>query len=67
MQIMITHGSLASSRVLQFSRPQLVASAIGLIALLMLASALLYHFVFMTGARDGWPIVGQVVKLVGLN
>jgi murein DD-endopeptidase MepM/ murein hydrolase activator NlpD len=30
----------------------------------MLFSAFLYHWVFLTGAREGWPIIGSLVKLV---
>jgi murein DD-endopeptidase MepM/ murein hydrolase activator NlpD len=64
MQIMITHGSLAHTRVLQFSRWQLVVALAALTALLMLLSGAVYHFVFLTAAREGWPVVSQVVRLV---
>src|SRR5665811_1154741 len=30
----------------------------------MLVAALLYHWVFLKGARDGWPVIGTLVKLV---
>jgi murein DD-endopeptidase MepM/ murein hydrolase activator NlpD len=64
MQIMITHGSLAQTRVLQFNRVQL-GLVIGALALsLMLASGAVYHFVFLKAVRDGWPIVGQAIGLV---
>ena len=64
MQILITHGSLAQSRVLQFNRLQLGAALAVLAALLMVLSGAIYHFVFLTAVRDGWPVVSQVVKLV---
>jgi murein DD-endopeptidase MepM/ murein hydrolase activator NlpD len=64
MQIMITHGSLAHTRVLQFNRLQMVLAAGALALLLMLASGAIYHFVFLKALRDGWPIVGQAVGLV---
>jgi murein DD-endopeptidase MepM/ murein hydrolase activator NlpD len=64
MQIMITHGSLAYTRVLQFNRLQLVLAAGALALLLMLASGAIYHWVFLKALRDGWPIVGQAVGLV---
>jgi Peptidase family M23 len=64
MQIMITHGSLAQTRVLQFNRVQL-GLVVGLLALLlMLASGAIYHFVFLKAVRDGWPVVGQAIGLV---
>jgi murein DD-endopeptidase MepM/ murein hydrolase activator NlpD len=64
MQIMITHGSLARSRVLQFNRWQLGAALVALAILLMVASAAIYHFVVVKGVREGWPVVSQIVSLV---
>ena len=64
MQIMITHGSLANTRVLQLNRVQLALSLGALAALLMLFSGLVYHFVLLKAAREGWPVVSQVVRLV---
>ena len=51
MQILITHSSLAHSRVLNFNPLQLVAGLAVLVALLMLLSGAIYHFVFLTAAR----------------
>jgi len=31
---------------------------------LMVVAAGLYHWVFLKGAREGWPIVGSLVRLV---
>ena len=64
MQILITHGSLARTRVLQFNRLQLGAALTALVLVLMLLSAVLYNLVFLTAARDGWPVVSQLLKLV---
>jgi len=64
MQIMITHGSLAQTKVLQFNRWQLGAALAALVVVLLLLSGAVYHFVFLTAAREGWPVVSQVVKLV---
>lgn len=64
MQILITHGSLARTRVLQFNRLQLGLALAALAAVLMLLSSAIYHFVFLTAAREGWPVVSQIVKLV---
>jgi murein DD-endopeptidase MepM/ murein hydrolase activator NlpD len=64
MQVLITDGSLARSRVLQFSRWQLVLGALLLAILLMLLSGAVYHFVFLQAARERWPIVSQVVRWV---
>ena len=64
MQVLITHGSLAQTRVLHFNRWQLGAALAALTAVLMLLSGAIYHFVFLTAAREGWPVVSQIVKLV---
>jgi murein DD-endopeptidase MepM/ murein hydrolase activator NlpD len=64
MQILITHGSLARTRVLQFQRWQLVLGALALAFLLMLLSGTVYHFVFLKAAREGWPVVSPLVRLI---
>jgi murein DD-endopeptidase MepM/ murein hydrolase activator NlpD len=64
MQVMITHGGMGRTRVLQVGRLQLMAAVLSLVLLLMLASGAIYHFVFLKAARDGWPLVSQIVKLV---
>lgn len=62
MQIMITHGTVARTRVLQFSRLQLLAALTALVAVLVLLSGTVYHFVFLKAVRDGWPVVSQLVR-----
>ena len=64
MQILITHGSLARTRVLRFNRWQLGAALFWLIVVLMLLSGTIYNFVFLKAAREGWPVVSQLVRLV---
>ena len=64
MQIMITNGRLARTRVMQLSRLQLVVAFAALLAVLTLLSGTVYHFVFLKAAREGWPVVSQIVRLV---
>jgi murein DD-endopeptidase MepM/ murein hydrolase activator NlpD len=64
MQLLITHGTMARSRVLHFNRWQLVLAAAVLTAVLMLLSGTIYHVVFLKAAREGWPVVSQIVRLV---
>ena len=64
MQLLITHVGLARTRVLQFSRLRVAAAVLALVIVLMLASGAIYHFIFLKAAREGWPIVSQLVKLV---
>ncbi len=64
MQIIVTHGSLAKTRVLNLPGWQLLMAGVSLALLLLALSGLVYHFVLLTAAREGWPVVGQIVKLV---
>jgi murein DD-endopeptidase MepM/ murein hydrolase activator NlpD len=64
MQILITHGSLARTRVLSLNRWQLLAALAGLVMVLTLLSGTVYNFVFLKAAREGWPIVSQLMRLV---
>ncbi|TCP08032.1 hypothetical protein [Caldimonas thermodepolymerans] len=64
MQIMITHGRLAKTHVLQLGRWQLLGLALGLLAGMLVLSGVVYHLIFVKAAREGWPVVSQVVKLV---
>ena len=64
MQILITHGSLARTRVLSFNRWQLGAALALLVLVLTLLSGTVYNFVFLKAAREGWPVVSQLMRLV---
>jgi murein DD-endopeptidase MepM/ murein hydrolase activator NlpD len=64
MQIIITHGSSARTRVLHFNRLQLAGLLTGLVIMLMLLSGTIYHVIFLKAAREGWPVVSQIVRLV---
>lgn len=64
MQLLITHGRMARSRVLNFHRWQIVLAVLLLAFGLMLTSGTVYHFVFLKAAREGWPVVSPLVKLI---
>lgn len=64
MQLIITDAWLAKSRVINLSGAQLVAVFVLSAFVLMLLTLGLYHWVFLKGAREGWPIIGSMVKLV---
>ncbi len=64
MHLIITDAWLARSRAIHLSGTRLVLSGLALALLLMVVAALLYHWVFLKGAREGWPIVGSLVRLV---
>lgn len=64
MQVLITHGALARTRALRLSRLQLLAGLAAVCVVLTLVSGTVYHFVFLKAAREGWPVVSQIVRLV---
>lgn len=41
-----------------------MAAALLISLALMVLAASLYHWVFLKGAREGWPVIGAVVKLM---
>jgi hypothetical protein len=53
MQILITHGGLARTRVLSLSRLQITVALLALVMALLLLSGAVYHFIFLE-AREGW-------------
>ena len=64
MQILITHGSAARTRAIQVTAGQVAMASAALLLVLMLLSGAIYHYFFLKAAREGWPIVSQLVKLV---
>ena len=64
MHFIITDAWLAKSRAVHLSGTKLVLVFAALSLALMLMAAGLYHWVFLKGAREGWPVVGTLVKLV---
>jgi murein DD-endopeptidase MepM/ murein hydrolase activator NlpD len=64
LHFIITDAWLAKSRAVHLSGTKLVVVFAGLSLGLMMAAAGLYHWVFLKGAREGWPIIGTLVKLV---
>ena len=64
MQLIITDARLARSHSIQLSGLRLGAVVLALSLGLMLVSAGLYHWVFLKGAREGWPVISTLVRLV---
>lgn len=64
MQLIITDAWLARSRAIHLSGTKLLGALLLMSILLILVSAGLYHWVFLKGAREGWPVIGTLVKLV---
>ena len=64
MQLIITDAWLVKSRAFHLSGAKLLATIMAASFALMLFSAGLYHWVFLKGAREGWPVIGTLVRLV---
>ena len=64
MQLIITDAWLAKSRAIHLSGRKLMAALVLLSFLMMVLAAGMYHWVFLKGAREGWPIIGSLVRLV---
>lgn len=64
MQLIITDSWLAKTRAFHLSGWGLAVFFLSTAFALMLASALMYHWIFLKGAREGWPIIGSLVRIV---
>ena len=64
MQLIIMDTRLARSRTIHLTGGRLLAASFAASLVLMCVAALLYHLVFLKGAREGWPVVGSLVRLV---
>lgn len=64
MHLIITDAWMAKSHPIHLTGTKLILAGLGASLVLMATAAGLYHWVFMKGAREGWPIISSVVKLV---
>ena len=64
MHLIITDAWMAKSRAIYLSGTRLVLAGLTAALALMFVAAGLYHWVFLKGAREGWPVVGALVKLI---
>jgi murein DD-endopeptidase MepM/ murein hydrolase activator NlpD len=64
VHLIITDAWLAKSRAVYLSGTRLVVVGFVAALALMLVAAAMYHWVFLKGAREGWPVIGSLVKLM---
>src|SRR6218665_1906934 len=64
VQLIITDARLGRTRAIHFSGTRLLLAGLALSLCLVLVAATLSHWVFLKGARAGWPIIGSLVCLV---
>ena len=65
MHFLITDAGFAKSHAVNLSGTKLLAALATLSLVLMLMAAGLYHWVFLKGARERWPVVGTLVRYIG--
>lgn len=64
MHLIITDAWMAKSRAIYLSGTKLVVAGFAAALGLMVVAAGMYHWVFLKGAREGWPVIGSLVRLV---
>lgn len=64
MQIIITDAWLARTRAIHLSGTRLILGLLALSVGLAVLVAVVYHWVFLTGARAGWPLVSPLIRFV---
>ena len=64
VHLIITDAWLAKSRAIHLSGTRLIMAGLALSVGLMVVAAGLYHWVFLKGAREGWPVIGALVRLM---
>lgn len=55
---------MAKSRAIHLSGTRLTLVLVATTLVMMFTAAGLYHWVFLKGAREGWPVVGTLVRFV---
>ena len=64
MQLIITDPRLSRSYVLQTSPSGVVLMLVAFFLAVTLVSAGIYHWILLKGAREGWPVISQIMRLV---
>ncbi len=64
MHLIITDAWMARSRAIHLSGTKLLLAGMAASLVLMLVSVGLYNLVIIKGAREGWPVIGTLVRFV---
>jgi murein DD-endopeptidase MepM/ murein hydrolase activator NlpD len=64
MHLIITDAWLAKAKPIHLTGTKLAMVGSALALVFVLLAVAIYHWVFLTGARNGWPVVSQLVRLV---
>jgi murein DD-endopeptidase MepM/ murein hydrolase activator NlpD len=64
MEVIITDARLTRSLAIRLSGWQLAGGLLGLLVVLLVVTAGLYHLIFVKAVREDWPVFGSVVRFV---
>lgn len=64
MEVIITDARLTRSIAIRMTGWQLAGAFSGLLVVLLMVTAGLYHLIFVKAVREDWPIFGSVVRFV---
>ncbi len=64
MQVIITDSRLTRSVAIRMTGWQLAGALSGLLLVLLMVTAGLYHLIFVKAVREDWPVFGSVVRFV---
>lgn len=64
MQLIITDAWMAKTRAIQLNGTKLTIALTMAATILMLISVAVYHWLFLTGTRTGWPVIGPIAEMV---
>ena len=64
MQVIITDSRLTKSIAVRMTEWQLAGALSGILLVLLMVTAGLYHLIFVKAVREDWPVFGSVVRFV---
>jgi len=64
MEVIITDARLTRSIAIRMTGWQLAGAFSGLLVVLLMVTAGLYHLIFVKAVREDWPVFGSVVRFV---
>ena len=64
MEVIITDSRLTRSIAIRMTGWQLTGALTGLLLVLLMVTAGLYHLIFVKAVREDWPVFGSVVRFV---
>ena len=64
MEVIITDARLPKSIAIRMTEWQLAGALSGILLVLLMVTAGLYHLIFVKAVREDWPVFGSVVRFV---